>query len=91
MPEVNATLRRDIFNQLQMVVTGRPAIESTAAAYDLMGALTAFICDSPDEADRVLRQTVEDLIRDVRENWAESREQRARSFVAFNTHEGPRA
>lgn len=91
MASVDASLRLEIFNQFQMVASGRPAVESLAAAYDLTGALTAFICDTPEEAERVLRATVDDMIRDVRANWNESRAQRATAFVAFNGHNRPSA
>ncbi|ADL00666.1 hypothetical protein [Brevundimonas subvibrioides] len=84
MTAVNEPVRRELFMQFQMVATGHPAIDALAACYDLTGALTAFCCDTPEEAERVLRQTADDMIRDVRANWATSREQRAQSFVSFN-------
>jgi hypothetical protein len=91
MTDVDAKLRRQIFVQFQMVATGQPAVESLAAAYDLTGALTAFICDTPQEAEKILRRTIEDMIRDVRANWTESRAQRAGAFVAYNGHKRPSA
>ncbi len=91
MSDVDAKLRRKIFDQFQMVAAGQPAVESLAAAYDLTGALTAFICDTPEEAEKILRLTIEDLIRDIRVNWTESRAQRAGAFVAYNSHKRPAA
>lgn len=52
-----------------------------AATYDLMGAMTAFASDTPDEAERILTGSIGDMARDIRDNWAESRSMRAQSFV----------
>lgn len=91
MADVDEAVRQELFDQFQMVLAGRPAVEGLAAATDLTGALTAFLCDTPDEAETVLRSLTDDMIRDVRANWAESREQRAGAYVAFNTHGRPSA
>lgn len=84
MSNVNEATRRKLFMDFQMVATGHPSIDALAACFDLTGALTAFSCDTPEEAERVLRQTIEDMIRDIRVNWSASREQRAQSFVLEN-------
>lgn len=89
MSDINEAIRRELFDQFQMVLSGRPAVEGLAAATDLTGALTAFLCDTPEQAETVLRSLTDDMIRDVRANWAESREQRAGAYVAFNGYRRP--
>lgn len=73
--------RAEIYAQLSTVIAGERVEDGLAAAIDLLGALVAFACDTPTAADRLLAVTLDDVKRDIRANWSETRLARAQRYL----------
>lgn len=74
--------RREMFIALQTIVAGQDALVGVAAVADTLGAIVAFICKDQDEAKAFLTTLIDDVSRDVVDNWQTSREARAQAVVA---------
>lgn len=73
--------RAEIYSQLSVVIAGERVEDGLAAGIDLLGALVAFASETPAAADQLLAVTLDDMKRDIRANWSDTRLARAQRYL----------
>lgn len=61
--------RRALYEQIALLVAGHRGGDVFAALADNLWQAAAFLCDSPEAAEKLIRDSIPDLVRDMRANW----------------------
>jgi hypothetical protein len=61
--------RQRLYEQIATLVAGNPCGDVYAALSDNLWQSAACLCDTPEAAERLMRDTIPDMVRDMRANW----------------------
>lgn len=78
--------REELFQKMQMVLTGEDPNECLAATIDLLTALIGFVSETQVDAGAIIAEIQGDLTHAVRVNWDITRDARARASLMAQAH-----